>query len=228
MAAQRLLPPTPKRKLLYNVRRLVGGRLTFWNAMADRAKFMVDCVFAIGDDFGRNYTLKTVPGVILRGEWSLMRMANRKDAYGRPLPVRDMGSMASMPVIPGEEIHVDLSRQEAKIVDPLTRPENESTKETIEKVARQNNILNVDQKMTVQEDRPVGVEKGDGFKTFVRELVRMVEGGSAKLSQGKLPDPDKLEGRYLYDPADTVTQLKPRYEDQVESWKMKVAMAGDS
>ncbi len=183
--------------------------------------------FAIqmGNDFCHNFYVPFL-ALIVRGDWSQTRMANRKNADGSEIGPANLGqAMSQMPEIPGQQLRFDARTSTVTLVEPLNRPEHKRLVERIERAARNAMVIMSDQKYKLDAD--VATKLGaDEFKTLAREARRHIDAGRAKTVEGVVPSMEELDalpGGYLYDPS--FEGRKPRYEHQLEAWMQKLEAA---
>ena len=176
--------------------------------------------FGIEIDMPRNNdaVIVSIPGCRLRG-------AIKARADVRSLP--------GMPEVPGQQLHVNPAKLICKIIDPLTDKKNDGLCASVARALKNSDMIDVG-----SGDRVSGVPDREEFlnvdamKTLCREMVWLLDAGQAKIVSGPRPsleDINDLPGRYLVDPGNSVSEYtQPRYEDQVETFRMAVATGGGS
>ena len=177
--------------------------------------------FGIEIDMPRNNdaVIVSIPGCRLRG------------AIKARAGVRNI--LPGMPEVPGMQLHVNPAKLICKIVDPLTDKKNEGLCASIAKALGNSPIVDVaiGNYVAGVPDREETLNV-DAMKCLCREMVWLLDAGQAKMVSGPRPsleDINDLPGRYLVDPANSVSDYtQPRYEDQVEAFRMAVATGGGS
>jgi hypothetical protein len=111
------------------------------------------------------------------------RVRGRWDPH--EMPPGDVSSVGllQMPVIPGMYVRVNVREKKAAVVDPLSFPENRAL---LDKVSESHHSLF--QKRVTSVD-PVVRENmnDDDLASWVYWMMRLVQGGSARLIKGELP-----------------------------------------
>lgn len=175
-------------------------------------------------EFGDDHNCNIVVGTIaerMRGAWK------NSNVYSRGAGTRIGERMAGMPDVPGMRLtlkphpsHPGCSL--CVIHDPLT-----DDSELVDRVSQGMSRARLHGKGEKVKGHP-DTEKelnADKTKTLVIELRRLAKEGSCWMHKGEFPDPEKLQGRELYDPMDQTSQMKPKYADQVHEWKQQLEKA---
>lgn len=177
-----------------------------------------------GDEHGRRPSLGTLRKSY-RGYWSLAQQAARRDENGKRIGSREFGEgISQMPDVPGIHMEIDLDRKFAREYDPLS--------DDPDKLADACRALGIGRGNQSYKAKPWPTIKYDNldphvFKTLVREVMRLVDAGMARVISGHLPKieaVDKLPGRYLHDVWNSNAN-RPRFEDQVDEYLKNLELA---
>lgn len=190
-------------------------------AQATRKKAVSVGSFGIEADNPQNcdLTIQSLSRQRLRGSIKAAVDVFMKDEEGeQTITSGAAGNVAGLPgYIPGMRLFVNPADLTYKIEDPLYGQE-----ETLEKirlaVKRRNNIGIADKLKGVKTKE--GTLHKDHLKTLVREMVRFIESGDAKVCKGikpRMDDVDELPGDYLTNPASNEWN-QPRYEKDMPEW----------
>lgn len=186
--------------------------------------------FGIEADPPRNgdILLQAIKGCRLRGalDASKPTVMNKQDPDNMPvIPIDQAMGMASLPKVPGMQIHVNPAKLTYKIIDPLHDDE-----ELCERILRK--LRASESGYRPEKIRGVPPQSGTLdkhlMKTLVRELVNLVGANEAKVAQGTVPameDVDALPGRYRMNGGSEMWN-QPRFEDQFEEWNERLTRSG--
>lgn len=185
--------------------------------------------FAIEADHPRMATLllQSVPNCRLRSRISASKgtIVNTADPDNMPvIPLDQARALGQLPVIPGMQFHCNPGKLSYMVYDPLS--DDEDMCERIRKVIQ-------GPSRTGEKMKGMKTEKGtldvDRMKTLVRELVRLVDAGDAKVIKGMLPvaeDIDGLPGDFLLNPGSMVPNSQPRLEKDWDEWVKNLSRYG--
>ncbi len=179
--------------------------------------------FAVMADHPRNCDLRiqSIPGVVIRSLITGRRTVYSHVRKQEMIPQDQAAYLGMYPDIPGQEIHVNPAKLSYVIRDPL-----HGNEELCQKIQRAKTETDGIKCPKVEGVPPI---KGEldvhRMKTLVRELIRMVASGEAKVVNGVMPtiaQADTLPGRYLLNPGAIIQNGQPTYEDEYETWKAKI------
>jgi len=165
--------------------------------------------------------IQSIPGCKLRGRINsnrrtLVNLQDRGTPVVPPDQVRFLGQLPDD--IPGMMLKVIPSKRTVVIIDPLNENEELSKKITeslsrMERIGSRVEIRGVPNRTEVLDE--------DRFKTFLREVIQIVEAGFMEVVKGTLPTIEQvnnLPGDYLLNPGSRVHTTQPKYEKDLESW----------
>lgn len=128
--------------------------------------------------------------------------------------------------IPGMQLHVDPSKGNWKMIDPLHGDESlcEKIKRAIDAVTETKTASKI------KGISPKGGKLGrDEMKTLVREMRWLLDSGDARVATGSAPDMedvDELPGDYLSNPGGLIQLHQPRYEKDMAGWVQSLNRVG--
>lgn len=175
--------------------------------------------FGIEIDHPRNCDciIQSIPGMRLRSRITSSRTVKDKNGEER-VPADQAKHLGMYPEIPGMQLHVNPNKAAYQVLDPLhTDPD---LCERLKKRIDENSPYRTGSKIK-------GVQPQNGeldphrMKTLVREMLRLVKSGEARLSKGTLPteaEVDGLAGNYLLNPGSLVHNTQPTYEKDWDAW----------
>jgi hypothetical protein len=184
--------------------------------------------FGVEADHRRNsdLLLQGIPGVRLRScirgdkpVWSKIRKRF-------VIPPDQAAHLGQFPPMPGMQVHVNPAKLTYAITDPLH--DDDKLCEQIKQSLDQTGPFRSLSRLEGVEDKRGTLDK-DRMKTLVRELVRIVGDGDAKVVKGELPsmeDVDRMPGKYLLNPGSKLHNGQPRYEEDFEGWCDRLQKAG--
>lgn len=187
--------------------------------------------FGIEADDPRNCDLliQSIPNCRLRSAISGSKptIVNKQDPHNSPVVPRDQAArLGTLPPLPGMQLHVNPSTCTYRVVDPLHGDEA-----LCARIKRNMEEHGAVRSRTELDGVPPqkGVLDPHRLKTLVREMVWIVESGSAKVVKGSLPsmeDVEALPGNFLLNPGSRVPNTQPRYEKDLEAWVEKMGQTG--
>lgn len=172
----------------------------------------------IGDSCNRSVHLSSIK-VNLRGKFSVSNITSREGG-GRQIGE----ALLNMPDIPGMRVKVDLTNGAYTIYDPLNN--NPMLLDRINGIADKVPILR-GPKVKPVETINAHEQDPDRFKTLVLQLIRLVNDGMGKVTDGLMPKEESLEalpGRELFDP-NSNSHAKPRYVKDYYKWSQEIDKA---
>lgn len=122
--------------------------------------------------------------------------------------------------IVGQQMQVRPGDLTYKVIDPI----DADTLKAVQKAMKAHSGSSVSEHLRGVKDQEGKLNK-DEMKTLVRELVRIVQSGEAKVTRGTLPDMadvDDLPGKYLLNSRNLSNWHQPRYEEDLDNWTEKL------
>lgn len=176
--------------------------------------------FGVVVDHPRNCDcrIQSIPGATLRSTIKATRTVKDAKSGEERIPKDQANHLGMLPEIPGMELHVNPNHGSFRIIDPLHG--NEELCEKIRKRLAESSPMAVASKIN-------GIKPQAGeldihrIKTLVREMIRMVTSGEAKVCKGTLPKMDEVEGmagEFLLNPGAMVHNGQPQYERDWAEW----------
>lgn len=184
--------------------------------------------FTIEIDHPRNspVMLQTITNLRIRSAFDGMKPA--KDATGvERVPIDQALAFAGCPRMPGQRITVNPIRLTYEVTDPL-----HGNKEACDKFAMwlKSNGRGLASNTRLDGEPPKSGELDiHQMKTLCRELLGIVQAGWAKLVVGRMPTEEEIasmKGRFILDPGLRIPSMRPKFEDELDSWKDGLSRAG--
>ncbi len=161
-----------------------------------------------GDEANRDILISTLSAVY-RGAWKKSNYFRQDKQTGEHIG-QDIGTANMIPDVPGQRMEFQPGKLSVRIFDPLA-----DNKELLDDFNRGRRRHRQTQETLEPMRESVETRDVNKFKTLVREIVGMVNNGSATLVDGKLPligDIDKMDGRYIVDPGDDTYKRQTVFE----------------
>lgn len=181
--------------------------------------------FAIEADHPTNSDLLIlcVPNCKLRSALSAARTFEQQNKDGTTTTRTLAASVFMGPVsnMPGMQLHVDPTKNEVHIVDPLSDEKNKSDLDRLTHYARGRGLIGGHVQMRGVPNRTEKIDQHN-MKTLCRELWHIVEAGQAKVVDGQLPDLEtinSMDGEYLSNPGARVKSSMPKFEKDIPAWE---------
>lgn len=186
--------------------------------------------FGIEITKGNNDVLiATLGGKRLRGPFSATRSI--VDQHGKRRVPRDQAiNFSEYPDTPGMQLYVNPAECTYVIVDPLEK--DEKLQDELTQWFRNSRAwrgAGGDAKIRGVPREQHKIEP-DLMKNLVREMYNLVTTDEAKVVRGNLPhmtEIDELPGRYLFKLPGVTQWNGPRYEDELEEYRLRVESLGN-
>jgi len=126
--------------------------------------------------------------------------------------------------LPGEIVGMRMQVRPGDLTFKVLDTIDDDTLKQVQKAMKAHSGVAVSEKLRGVKEQEGKLNK-DEMKTLVRELVRIVQSGEAKVTKGTLPDMvdvDDLPGKYLLNSRNLSNWHQPRYEEDVEEWTEKL------
>lgn len=170
--------------------------------------------------------IQCIPGTPkLRSRITAARPVKDKRSGEMVIPEDRTRHLGKYPEIPGMQLTLMVAARKYKITDPLC-----DNPDLLDRIKRQ---MNRDRVFRVETLKGVPDQEGTldphYMKTLVREVYNMLKIGHARVVKGVAPtleDIQKLEGRFLTNPANRVPTTMPRYEDEMDEWLNNLSRTG--
>lgn len=183
--------------------------------------------FGIEIDHPRNCDciIQSVPGLRLRSRITASRTVKDKNGDER-VPQDQAKHLGAYPEVPGMQLHVNPMKGAYQVIDPLNT--NPDLCERLKKRIEENSPYRTSGKIR-------GVETQHGeldphrMKTLVREMLRLIDSGEAKLSKGTRPTEAEVEGlpgNFLLNPGSLVHNTQPTFEKDWDEWVANLTLHG--
>lgn len=183
--------------------------------------------FGIEADHPRNcdLLLQCIPNMRLRSVIVGSRPAiDRMGEFRTPLD--QARHLASLPRLPGMQLHVNPAKCVYEVIDPLY--EDEALCERIAKWMRENNAFRTSGKV-----KGIAPQKGEldvhRMKSLCREMLALIDAGEARLIRGPKPELDEIEqlpGKFLLNPGIRTSTTQPVFEEDFPEWVSRLSNSG--
>jgi len=184
--------------------------------------------FAVEVDHPRNNDLivQCIPGCRLRSVIKASRsIIDHKTGEAR-IPVDQSRGLATIPELPGMQLHINPAKCSYTIIDPMR--DDEELCETLRKRMSESSPFRVGGRINGVAPQNGKLDK-HRMKSLCREVLHMLNNDFVRIIKGvepKLEDIEELPGNFLLNPGSRIPNQQPVFERDYPKWIEQLTRAG--